>query len=494
MGLLSKIGEMIGGAETQDTAYNLFEVSNSQSEVERVKAAQKIWDYYVGDKKEILRYTVQSLARTFSDDDIAEFQIPFINIFQRIINRLSLVYSEPAERYLHVDKEESVVDGKTIKIGDKRQAAQADIYQALLQESNINVAIKRAHRYSKAMDTVHVMPVWRDGHVEYDIFPSHLLTVQESADNYLKASAAMYRQVTGDAFEYVYWDAEKTVRISRDGKPIEEKENIYGVFPFVVLRMRETENYWGEGDTQLVDVNEKINVLLVNTFDNAIMQAHGQPFAINLGSEGTLKTGPRHIIEANNVRSDMVAPSFQFVQPQPAIAEVTMLIDWMVKTVCVQRGLPSFSVSTDVSAQSGAAKSIDSQELYEMRKDDIEILRGFEKQLYETTRVVWNTHNPDQQISEDMQFCIDFEEPGAPESEKDRWAVNLMKLQVGAWSPIEEFVDEDEGVDEAAALKIVRDNLAIRNELNDEYGIMKAFDAAPLMQEQQGQGNESQIA
>jgi hypothetical protein len=248
--------------------------------------------------------------------------------------------------------------------------------------------------------------------------------------------------------------------------------------------MRETENYWGEGDTQLVDVNEKINVLLVNTFDNAIMQSHGQPFAVNLGSEGTLKTGPRHVIEANNVRSDMVTPSFSFVQPQPAITETTQLIDWMIKTVCVSRGLPAFSVSTDVSAQSGAAKAIDSQELYEMRKDDIEILRKFEKDLYEITRIVWNTHNPGRKIDESMTFCIEFEEPEAPESEKDRWAVNLMKLQVGAWSPVDEFIDEDEGIDEAAALKIVRENLAIRNELNDEYGIMKALDSSTIPTDQ----------
>jgi hypothetical protein len=41
------------------------------------------------------------------------------------------------------------------------------------------------------------MPVWRDEHIEYDIFPSHLLTIQEDPNNYLKPAAAMYRQATG---------------------------------------------------------------------------------------------------------------------------------------------------------------------------------------------------------------------------------------------------------------------------------------------------------
>jgi hypothetical protein len=466
MSIQEKISRLFNTADQKSASYNLYEVSQTESELQRVSQFQKLFDYYIGDNAKMQAYLQRALSKTFDATDIEEMQTPTFNITQRIINRTSIAYSIPAERYIVLDETD-------------RTKKQALLYSDIIYNSNINAAVKRAHRYAKLMDCSHVSPVWRNDRIEYDVFPSHLLTVLESQDDYLKPQAVMYRIAKindsgNEYFEYVYWDEEVNAILDKDGGKVKEIPNPYKLIPFIPMRLRETENYWGEGDTQLVDINEKINILLVSLFDNAIMQSHGQPFAINLGSKGTLQTGPRHVIEAENVRSDQVQPSFQFVQPQAAIDEVTKLIDWMIKTVCMQRGLPAFSVSTENKAQSGAAKAIDILELQEIRQDDIENLKDFEYQLYEATRAVWN-HHAKEKLDESAKFAVEFEDLTPEPPEKDQLLNKKMKLELGLWTPVEELTDEDSGVTKEDAMKMVEENLSIRNKLNDEFGIMKSL-------------------
>jgi hypothetical protein len=452
---------------SSSSSQNLFDFQKSNDEINRIRHFQKLWDYYSGDSEEIVRYLKQALVRTFSMDDISEMQIPFYNITRRIIDRTSIAYFEPAERYL------IVTEGKP---EEKKQAA---LYQEVLNNSNIHISAKQAHKLAKLMDTCYIAPVWRGDHIDYDVFPAHLISVIEKEDNYLEPSQIMYRVVKTEkdgtqSTQHVYWSESKKVITDDTGKVITDEPNPYGLLQFIPLRVRETENHWGEGDTQLIEINEKINVLLVSLYDNAIMQAHGQPFGVNLGSNGKLKTGPRHLIEAENVRADQAQPSFQFVSPNPAIDEVTRMVDWMVKTVCVQRGLPAFSVSTEATAQSGAAKAIDILELQEIREDDIQYLRMFEKKLFEATKAVWNYHAKEQ-IKDTMQFGIDFADISPEPPEKEVLLAKQMKLNMGLWTPVDDFIDEDEGITKEDAFKMVEENLAIRNQLNDEFGIMKTF-------------------
>ena len=77
-----------------------------------------------------------------------------------------------------------------------------------------------------------------------------------------------------------------------------------------------------------------------------------------------------------------------------------------------------------------------------------------------------------------MLFAVEFEEQGNEPSELEQLNANKLKLAMGLWTPVEEFIDNDNGVDEEMALNIVKKNLAIRNELNDEFGIMQALDKA----------------
>ena len=482
MSVLSKITSFITPQSSNHK--DLYEQFNSNTEVERARHFQKQFDYYIGDTDQIKKHLVKALIRTFSQDDINEFQLPLILIVKRVIDKISMAYLFPADRYLQVDKEEIEKDGKTVTQKNEGQVKQAELYSEVIGNSNINQKVKLCYRFAKLSDVCHIQVVWRNERIEYDVIPSHLITVLESKDDFTRPIATLVQIIKADdngddQVNYLYWDENESVLMDGKGRTIKVEPNPYKVLTTLPMRIRETENYFGEGDSSLIDINEKINVALVNAFDNMVMQSHGQAFGINLGiAAGTLKTGPRHIIEVNNVKVDDQSPAFTFVQPDPSTKEAMEFIDWLIKEVCVQRGLPPFSVSTEGKAESGAAKVMDNLELMEIRQDDIEALKEFEHKLYEITRAVWNFHNPGKKLDEKMRFAVEFEEQSNEPPELEQLHAKRLKLQMGTWTPVEEFVDPDNGVDEEAALNIVKKNLAIRNELNDEFGIMQALDKA----------------
>jgi hypothetical protein len=476
-----------GGPGGSDIRYNLYQVLDSQSEITRVQHFQKLYDYYINDQKRVKEYLRQAMTKTFDQTTLDEIQYPYFNITRRIIDRLCLAYKLPAQRYILVPRNTVAGEQGNQSEPDPKMEAANEIYQDMLAGSNINAQAKRWHRYAKLLDTVYVGVVWREDHIEYDILPPHMLYVHEEEENYLEPKGVMFRRLRRmpDATEElmtVYWSEDEHSVLDKDGNPLKGDDfpdgtNPYrnaegeGVIPYIPLRMRETENHWGEGDSQLVDINEMINILLCSSFDNAIMQAHGQPVAINMGIEGKILTGPKHIIQVENAGSDLHSPSFEFKNPQPAIRECMDKIDWLLKRTAVDHGLPPGSVSLEEKAQSGAAKTIDNWELIEARQDDIEILRPFEKRLFDITRIVWNYHSNDK-IPDDAVFGIDFQEIELPQPEKDELAVKQMKLQLGLWTPVDDMIDEDEGIDKDAALALVQENLEIRNALQDQYGIV----------------------
>jgi len=204
---------------------------------------------------------------------------------------------------------------------------------------------------------------------------------------------------------------------------------------------------------------------------NAIMQSHGQAVAVNFDfREGEeIQTGPDKIIQVKNVTKDMVLPEFNYVQPNPAIEACLAQINWMARTAATMRGLPASAISMDIRAESGEAKGMDHWELMELRADDLEWLRPFEKRLFELSRTIWNFNvSSDKKIDREASFGIDFPEPKEPVSELQELEAKMIKYKLGLWTPVDDMVDEDEGINEETAMEMLKKNLSYRQELWDE--------------------------
>lgn len=424
--------------------------SERDGERQRKAESQKLYDYYIGDLDEIKQSIIHTMRKQFKDRTLAKMQFPTYNITKKIIDRIALAYLRPAERYV---------------LGNDQ--ANKNL-QELLNGSNINPVSKQWNRLSLLLDTIIVAPVWRNDHVEFDIFPPHLITVQPNTENYLDIDAVMYRFDTNsdDGVRGIHWTATTKTLLDEENKVVYQERNPYGILQFVPCRLRETEDFWGEGDAQLVEMNEQINILLANASYNSTMQSHGQPVAINLGIKNNeIQTGPDIIMQAENVREGMVKPDFRYEQPRPATADCMKQIEDMIKTTAMLHGLPSESVSLSVVAQAGVAKLMDNWELMEKRIDQIEWLRIFEKKLFKAASAVWNFHTTGKIIPVDSNFGIDFEEPEVPQDPVAEMDTKFKKAVMGLYSPVDDMIDEDEGIDEAKALELIKRNLEINKEL-----------------------------
>jgi uncharacterized protein YqgQ len=420
----------------------------SASEVERKQHFQKLYDYYIGDRKQIIEWMKETMRTLFTKETLAKVIYVRRNITKKVVNRTSLAYKYPANRYLQEEKADAS-------------------FQEMLAASDINVKAKQWNRGAKILDTVYVSPMWIDDHIEFQVIPPHLISIEENPDNYLQSIKVMYEVILDGKTVKEIWTADEHYFLDSSNKRIAPKDNSgmvnpYGILHFIPCRLRETENHWGEGDTELVDVCERGSILLTSTYHNAIMQSHGIPVGVNLGiQKGTkLPMTPDSMIKVEGIKKDDTMPSLTFAQPQPAIEASLLLVDEMFKTVAIDRGLTADSVSKDTTAQSGAAKEIDTIELYEQREDDIEALRLFEKNLFVAAIAVYNYHTTQAKIAENSTFIIDFTEsdqPG-PRSVDDEIKEKDFGYKHGLWTPLDDLIDEDEGIDEKEALVIIEEN------------------------------------
>jgi hypothetical protein len=428
---------------------------DEQNESQRVEIAEKLYAFYQGSMEEIGEYLTSALARTFTAQDVAEFQMVYLPVARRIIEKVCKVYAGGVERYLSSD-------------------AATEKLEEVLESSDIETKQVAWHRYAKLFDTVLVQPVMREIQgkrvLQFDIWTPNKTIVIEKQDNFMEPDAVVYaiqrRNDKGEPeLNYVYWSEQRHFMTTASGKRIENPENADGVnpfqiLPFVVLRMRETENFWGEGQTILVNIEEKIDVLLIQLMDLLIMQSHGQPVLTNAKVEGSVQTGPKHPLVL--LPHDPAQPaSFTFESTQAKIQEVTQAIDWLIERAATMYGLSKTALMEQSQASSGYAKMLDSWDMFEIRNEDIGILTEFEKRLYRVVQKVLAAEGialPEETLGVefgDYQFPID------PQVEMD---VKKAKKELGLWTPIYDLMDngmtEEEAIAELAKIKELNKGLS----------------------------------
>lgn len=448
--------------------FNLNGLFEAKSEQARTEIAQKLYDFYQGDMEQIESHIIKALGRTFRSEDIAQFQMIYLPVLRRIIDKLCLVYKSKTERTLQSE-------GATKKLNE------------LYAGSDIDTKSKHWYRMAKVFHTVLVQPVVRtqdDKQVlTYEIWTPNKISVVEREDNFLRPAKVVYqiqmRKPNGVAdIETVYWSDTEHFRTDAHGKLIRDEdnpngENPYKILPFVVLRLKETENFWGEGETLLANVEEKIDFLLIQLMDLLVMQGHGQPVLINAKVEGTIQTGPRHPLMLIPHNPD--APTdFKFVSVAGKVSEITSAIDWLISRTMTLYGLAQSSTMESSQTASGYAKMLDNWDVIEQREEDVAVLKEFEKELFRMTKIVVEYEDL-MSFGETDELNIEFEGYQFPQDPKVELEVKKEKMNLGLWTPADDLMMEDSTLTKEEALSKLEENLTIRNRLRDEFGLTVAL-------------------
>lgn len=476
-------------------------------EAKRVQDARKMYSWYMNEKDEIVRLTRLSMFPLFKRETILRMNLRVLNVVERVVSKLAMVYKEPAERMLDGGKK-TVVElpepgtGGDQSVGQSHETTKTvqtgdDVtFQGLLSESTIGQKATEWNKLGKLFNTVLVEPVWRadpdlknGGFVDFTIHTPAFCLVETDPDDFLRPRAFAYTAwalVKGRMEQvFVCWDDARHFMVDRMGNTVAPPENPglvnpYQTLPAAVLRFKEGGDFWGEGLWDLVDANEEVAIQLSNLGYVAILQGHGQAVAVNMNLPANTVVGPDRPIVVDKVpgTSDMAAPSFRFENANAPLEKIQAFIDWLVKSMQATKGLAASSFSLEAVVASGVSKNADNADVQEIREGDVPALLAFEKVLFRKVRAVYNYHTKGAKISEKAEFSIKFGESKVLKSVDEKNKEREFGLKNKTLSRIDIIMEDNPGLTREQAQEKLLQIIAEERQIEDKFGLLDALEKA----------------
>jgi len=448
------------------------------------------WDYIIEDE----------LRKQFRAESVNAMHITKeMNIMKRVVNEISMIYKQPAER--------------SALVGDTEDA----VYQEI--SDGLDVVMKNVNRYTNLTNATLLRVVWRDG-IDYDIINFDNAEILTDPDDWKKIIAikfyvgatlpaekdnevistwggtGMGTHNSGGYMKYSHGyifttDSEaidepmrgKIIRFESDGKTGERytstedspyKKDGQTVLPFVLFTKSEPVDtlidYTSGSD--LIDINVVTAMSLIHI--NALIKHQSwRQLAITTQNPEKVPEGyaiaPDRIITLEGDRD--FTPRIDVLDLQANIRSLYDVILDRVRAVIAQYGVDADSFTRSGNAESGYKLRVKKEGLLEIREDQLPLYRQAERKLFEITRIVNNTHNT-RKINEQAEFSIDFAEmqfSSSPEEESRDW---ILKITHNAASVADWVRDINPDLTEDEAVQTVNDNRTINNDLG--------FSATPL--------------
>lgn len=355
--------------------YNLAKAE--QIQIERVQA-QKMQAYYERDKLAIwyfLRHHLSTLVQ--NQESLDRIRPVIINFVPKIMKKLCQVYARPVSFKLDSEEEQKIYDMQ---------------FATAMHDSR-----KEFHKRGKLFNTILVRPIWHEDTKEFEFMILHkgICKIKDSDNNYNKLLQVSYLiEENEKEYEIVWTDDEHYAIDTETDKRVElegiDGTNHYRKIPFIVLRFEKCSDFWGDGLSDLVDMNESICGAMSDAYYKRYLN-FGVPVAIDcdLKKEKVIIAPDSGIVA--ETRPDGNRPSFEFVTPNQGIDTDIKLIEWGKNSLAMAHGLPADSFSTNPIAESGYSKMISSLELLANNEDDEAALRIFEYRLWDMLKTVLQT-------------------------------------------------------------------------------------------------------
>ena len=447
---------------------------------ERKAEQEKLYYYYNGDPDEVTSYLKKALSKTFPDDSIMDFQLDYINLTKKLIQETSVIYTEPPERKVMVGEVEN----------DELTKYFTDVVT-----TRMNSKDKKIHYFGKLQNTalmeVFYNPVTK--RIDFRIDSSHKYTIIPHDDDDYRIGTLLYdkyfkNEKNNDELYTVVWTEKEHYKIDANGNKSaigknDKKLNPYGIIPFAIYRSEEMEDFWGVGQSDIVNTNEIINVFLTDLANGTLMSVWGTPLFVNCGldkkstDEGDgvnrVRVGPKHPITVDNVKTDEVAPSLSYISHNAVINDLIGLIDWRIKLIAANKGIDPNVFLQEAKATSGFSKVMDRINQIEIRVNDIEPCREFEEERFEILKKVNNywagVKGVDlKPIPEEATIKFDPAEIEIIKSVDEVWKDREEKEKRYMNTPKDWIKEENPDVSDEDATKQLEENKALMDELKQE--------------------------
>lgn len=462
----------------------------------RIAEQRKQHCYYIGNEDKIKKYLNKALEITYATEDIEEMQLNYVNLTKKVIDQMAVVYQDPADRYFSSLKETE--DGTNPN--EEAEDELTDFYWDILPDK-IGMIDKKAHRYAK-LSNVSITLVLIDKEakkIKYIVEPIYKFTPEFDDEDPMKVKRLTYpkyyKDKNGeDELFTIVWTDKEHYKMDALGNRVAIKDNKemvnpYGELPIAVLNFENGDGFYGEGQNDLINVNEQLNVLITKLVTNDVIYgSEGTDLAINLGLErrGVVESGVRkvrrgrkHPLSVETKPGETIQPSFQHITLDPNIQEIRDFIDWYIKYIASLKGLNPSAVLAQLKDTSDYQKIMDAVDQMEMRKDDLEFVRVYERQRYEMTKLVWNTHAQELGVDElnddGFEFKVDFAEIGIQETPADKQAKREFELKYNLSTPADWLIEDNPDLTKEQAEEQIKQNRMFNSTITRPAGRLESL-------------------
>lgn len=409
------------------------------------------------------------------------------NLYQRLIREISLVYQREPERTVEPQ-------------GDMER------YDEIVQDCKLDLALARANYLLNGLNDLVLMVTVMGRSLGISIFTPDNVTVLVNSSDPTIAEAVIiedreYNETTKlSESSFIFWsptrhflfkvdpnDSRQILKMSVNEDDVNPywaqniKENAFHPFVFVHASYRDN-SFWDKRTGNSL-YEATILVALQNTFKNFMVPQQFKQLAVKLQnkSDGAFindqVNNPLHIFQTNG---EMVVLDWQ-----SAIDKLDLVIQNKAAQAANDYGVSAEQLKVQTSAESGFARLVAKERVYEMRDDQIKMWRIAEQELYSAFRAANNLYltesfSPEEEgleiekapvMSDEDEFSIDFAEPKVLVDPMEDLEIKQKKISMGLISPIDVMMADNPDIESREeAMEKFKQNLEERDLIENTLG------------------------
>ena len=422
------------------------------------------------------------------------------NPLKSIINKISIVYKGNVERSAILEREDA--EEGTIQEPDP-------VFDEVLNNSNWPSLSQTVERYTNLTNQSVVLINYRNARMDYEMFTFDNCEVLSDPEDWQKITcfihyvglelpnydngASGFRTKYGlifEKFDYgyayylddrqrredgsifytkVYRQKFKGVEMSPIGDPEELPyldENGEAFLPIVLFKERypDTEliDFTSGSDKYDASLNIGVNMALLNQL---IKFNSFKQIALTAPSKDAMPdkmvSDPSKMIGLPSGGVNSGGASATVLDMQARIKDYHDLIRDRAQDIASTYGVGLQNFQNSGSAMSGYAIQLSNLDLLDRRSLQMNLYRGYEKELFKKTRLIYNLYAPGEKINEDAKFMIDFEDNLFPTDPNEQATADTINLVNNVITPVDLIMRENPDLDREQARAIYEENKII---------------------------------
>lgn len=436
----------------------------------------RLWDFYRGNQ---LKWTQGALDSQFAKPRQLKLQLSITNVTRYLTDSVA-----------DYTKNGILIDAKN----PNEQATYDKILSGI--EPGFDLLMSQLAKMVFLLKHIFVKVSHPENKIVLDIIPPSFVTVQPNKEIPNKADSLVYpldikkfewvQNMPKPIGNYAQWDVIGNYRIvNENGKVQPNPDNPDNINPYndidnpgktviPLVPFRESfpiSEYWNWPGAEMDVSQTSINLKRIQLNYLIKMQSFSQMVVTDgpKDMDAVLTVDPSLPIKIwSTVQGDQrITPKIEFLTPSPTIAGLIEAIDKEIIELFATWGVDPKDFIASGTARSAAGLQAANARLQEFRDNQKLMFANSLQELFKIVRIVWNTHHPEEQLSDEGVNVRILASPIHMDSVSDRIKMYDWELQHNLTTPVDIIMEEEQDYDSKDAEAKIIENAMINKRIQD---------------------------